>query len=448
MIMYHIPFDHGAYALTATLSIISCASVILTLIVFEKMRSKLFMRFIAFMALGDIFGCIPYLYTWTFPQSSPWCVISGIWLQTGSVSAWLWTASLCFMWHRASTKTLRGITWHVMPLFHCFCWGVPLSFTLPSLALSPFENSSTFDGVCAPYGTYKARLYHNVWSYLLFVACLVFMAALYGHLLYLDRDKHSRNSEVSVAHNRNVAAAKSTLVCYPVLFIIFWLPKMILTTVYELAYSTGNKAFDKSMDFFLCWYMLHGVAVAIVFFYNSPMARQLWRHRAKMRLIKLGILKGSLEGDEDRGSFGSRSTQAHFPSGIDDNYLYDEDADSVADYRSTYADPADIEMRSSLSRHSAGVPRGISLVSSTVPRPSGTQFNMVTPVRPSVTLAGDASETTSAQESLPDVETQVLSETNLVQNSSQASESVQNPIMNQWLHAESAQANGHGVIDA
>jgi hypothetical protein len=426
--MSHIPHYHGAFAVSAAFSIATSSSVILTLFLFEKMRSKLFMRFIAFMALGDILGNIPYLYTWPYSPHSDWCYIGGVLLQTGSVSAWLWTSALCYMWHRASKRTLKGLTWHIMPTFHIICWGVPLAFALPSIALSSFENSTTYDGVCSTYGSYNARLYHNIWAYTLLVLCMIFMIVLYLDLVNLDQGR-SRQSEVSVAQMRNVAAAKSTLVFYPILFIVFWLPKLILTTCYELL-NASNTPFEKTIDICTCWYMFHGVAVAAVFFYNSPLARSLWRFQIKSILKKCGFIQNVEEDDDELST--PRDTVMD----------YADDADSLVDYRSTYADPVDTDLRmsasfrerqSSLQRSSALVPSSSTRVSWVVPpneAPTGT--------KPANTRSSfQSAPTDSKYDHFGEPNQATITSQNLAQKRDQNASNlstIANPIMKQWLN--------------
>lgn len=422
--MSHIPHYHGAFAVSAGVSIAASSSVILTLYLFQKMRSKLFMRFIAFMALGDILGNIPYLYTWPYSPYSGWCYIGGVLLQTGSVSAWLWTSALCFMWHRASKRTLKGLTWHIMPTFHIICWGVPLAFALPSIALSSFENSTTYDGVCSTYGTFNARLYHNIWAYTLLVLCLIFMIVLYVDLVKLDQGR-SRQSEVSVAQMKNVAAAKSTLVFYPILFIVFWLPKLILTTCYELLLA-NNTPFEKTIDICTCWYMFHGVALAAVFFYNSPMARSLWRFQIKSILKKWGLIQ-TVDEEEDELS-APRDTVMDYAA---------DDADSLVDYRSTYADPVDTDLRmsssfrepqSNLQRSSVMAPSSAARVSWAAPATGIPLSN----TRPSF----QAAPTGNTYDHFGEPNQATITSKNLAQQRDQNSSTVStvaNPIMNQWL---------------
>lgn len=394
------------------------------------------MRFIAFMALGDIFGNIPYLYTWDYSPTSGWCYVGGILLQTGSVSAWLWTSALCFLWHRASKRTLKGLTWHIMPMFHIICWGLPLIFALSSIALSPFENSTTYDGVCSTYGTYEARLFHNVWAYVLLVLCLIFMGILYADLVRFDHEK-GRQSEVSVVHTRNVAAAKSTLVFYPILFVVFWLPKLILTTFYELL-NENNSNFVKTIDVFTCWYMFHGVAVAAVFFYNSPMARSLWYVRIKSFLKSCGWIQKVEEDEQDEAIATPRISNTEY--GFEDDF---GDADSLVDYRSTYADPIDTDVNnSSFRERRSSLHRVIGMVPSSVRSSMTFNTNMninnsSLSTKPTITTSSSMSSANTAPTSYPPtiydesnnqhtITKQHLEECNNLP-------SVANPIMSQWL---------------
>lgn len=316
----------NAFCATSVVSSVASLAVILTLLTFHQMRGKLFMRVIAFISIGDFLGNIPYMVPVYTGQGTFWCDVTGYLSQTGYQSGWLWTLALSVLWHQTSTRGLSLTKWHMLAL-QIVCWGVPSVFSLASLSMSAYENRNSYDGFCGSYGTYQAKVYHNVWQYVLVAICFFPMIGLYLHLLYIDSHVDDKSKA------RSIAMAKSTLVWYPVLFLIFWMPKLILASTYAFGEHSHifSYSFQVTIDLFTCWYTLHGVGVAIVFFYSSPLARRLWYE--KYRYLMRRWLKGVH--DDDNSSAQATSDIV----GSNDLRFTMQSQDSQ--------DPADIEMRES-----------------------------------------------------------------------------------------------------
>jgi hypothetical protein len=77
------------YQITSILSVAGSSSVILTLLLFQSMRSKLFMQIIAYISLADIIANVEYTMSYRPSNHNWWCSTEGFLNLYGYPCGWL-----------------------------------------------------------------------------------------------------------------------------------------------------------------------------------------------------------------------------------------------------------------------------------------------------------------------------------------------------------------------
>lgn len=266
--------------LTILCAIISCSlsfMVMLTFLLFKRMRTKMFMRIIFYVSMSDfianstVFSGVPSDYYLCFMQ--------GILQQCFYPSSWLWTTMLMYLLY---SLVLRGkITISSLRMVS-ICCGIPLLCALLPLTTDTYESSNNDDDWCwiQPYndGGFQ-RTMTTVWQVLTFdcliIICFVLMSG-WGLRIYwkLKVDQIPTTPAVS--------AALESLVLYPLILIVCWLPNEVMLIFFG-RYPADNVyvVLANSLS------ILHGGFAALIFFYKSKECRvnwvKLWR-----RLLRFG----------------------------------------------------------------------------------------------------------------------------------------------------------------
>jgi hypothetical protein len=253
----------------ATISVSSSLAVITTWLFFPQMRYKLFMQIIAFIAIGDLIGNIPYVMPYRGTAGGWWCTLSGLMNFTGYPIEWMWTTTLIYFLYSLSVK---GYVPYRLWLYHLLCWGVPVVLALCSLSFGNLRAPDNIYEVCVIPIEVAPVAYHVVTYYGLFYVCLITMVVLLVrlrvHMIHNPPDTPAKQRAFKVT----IDAAR----WYSWILFVFWLPHNV-TSVSTRGYSSHT------YDILLMWKVLHGTATAVVFFVQSREARKLWRHyfRAK-----------------------------------------------------------------------------------------------------------------------------------------------------------------------
>jgi hypothetical protein len=247
------------------LSILGSFSVILTLIRFESMRSKRFMRVIAFIAFGDLIGNFPYLFPYRPGTGNWWCTTQGLMNLIGYPMGWLWSVVLVyFIYSLGTIGKLPDSLW----IQHLLCWGVPIVTGSSTLFVSKIQGPNGVD-VCSINYTEIAEVYHlcSYFGILFFSLLCMFVYFYQLRGLYLVNDPNVSSFGFKKALN--------TLIYYPIIAIIFWLPHLIT----ELLFLFNLYIYRLYLEiYYICvvWKVLHGFFTALIFFWKSKEARKLW----------------------------------------------------------------------------------------------------------------------------------------------------------------------------
>lgn len=241
----------------ATVSVFSSCLVILTPILFERMRSKVFMHLIAYISLGDLLGNLPYVIPLRPNRGNWWCDVQAFLNFAGYPMEWWWTGVLIFCLYRLSvTGRVPAQMW----TFHCICWGIPIVTALLTRLFGPFKPTSIPGEVCLDP---RAEIYHEFTYYFQFFFVLFVAFIVYGRIKNME---YFSSGYVSLS---TFQVAKRAVRWYPATILIFWLPHFISSflpgSIPTIAYQV-----------FLVWKICHGISISCLFFYQSPESRRLW----------------------------------------------------------------------------------------------------------------------------------------------------------------------------
>lgn len=276
-----------AMTAVATISVASSLAVVLTPLLFPKMRGRLLMQIVAFISIGDILGNLPYVFPYRAMSDNWWCNIQGFLHLFGYPIEWMWTAALILRLYQLATD---GKVPNRMWLLHLICWGIPLAQDLCMLTVAPYAIDNYNEGeVCTFAVNKRSFIYHNVCYFGLYLGCLFFMLVIYLRISALE---HTQNKNVKKAP---FIVAKNALAWYPTVLIIFWTPHVLVSMI------AGNPV-NFAYPFFSIWMICHGFATSFVFFYQSSESRRLWYIHVIYPLILLVRNRSccpNIEGDED-----------------------------------------------------------------------------------------------------------------------------------------------------
>jgi hypothetical protein len=249
---------------TSIISVLSSSLVLLTLLVFPQMRSKIFMQVIAYVSFGDIVGNIPYLFPYRPSTGNAWCSAQAFMSLTGYPIGWCWTVALVYLLFCLGAV---GRMPSLLPL-HTICWTLPVVVSLTTLAYSKYYGPHGVD-ICSTNTTNLAVGAHIAVYYgVLFFSIVIIISFLFR--LYQLQQRKDPNVSSAVFQR-----SKNTLLLYPAAMIIFWFPHLFT----EILLIFG---FYKYQDLLLIYYIfivlkvLYGLAAAIIFFSRSNEARMLW----------------------------------------------------------------------------------------------------------------------------------------------------------------------------
>jgi hypothetical protein len=245
-------------------SVIGSTLVIMTLVLFESMRTRPFMKLITYIAIGEFLGNFPYVVPLRPGAGNWWCSTSAFLNLSGYPMSWLWTTVLTFRLFSVGSelnlvKPTRSI--------HLVCWLLPIFFALLTLAFSKYAPNNNVD-VCSENYSYKVEIYHLITYYGMLVVCLLIMFCMLIYLkyLYCYQSDSSKTSMFSLA--------MVSLQFYPTSMIVFWVPHLVMVI---LRAAEHESVVDPTI-YYICliWKVAHGICTAIIFFVQSSTARRLW----------------------------------------------------------------------------------------------------------------------------------------------------------------------------
>lgn len=271
---------------SSVISVLASSSVLLTLLVFPKMRAKTFMQVIAFVSIGDTLGNIPYIFPFRPGTGNPWCSTQAFFNLTGYPIGWCWTVVLVYLLYCLGALGRMPNT--LLP-FHIVCWIVPLTVSLTTLAYSKFYGPHGVD-TCSINTTPTAVTAHIAIYFGLLFFCIGTISALLIRLYQLQRNRDP--NVCSIAFQK----AKNTLQLYPIAMIIFWFPHLFTELLLLFGYYK-YRIFLLIYYIFVVLKIFHGFAAAMIFFVRSNEARTLWS--AVIRRLLVGKFRSNSEESEE-----------------------------------------------------------------------------------------------------------------------------------------------------
>ncbi len=286
-------------SMVAIMSVTGSLLVVLTFIVFPKMRRRMLMKMIAYISLADFFSNIGYVPLSRPPNGTPLCTIQGFFNLTTYPMSWLWTLavvySLYYLAHYSRTPSNGN-----MLILHLTCWGIPIVLTCISLGFSKLGRQDTYPvfEVCNYYGGLAAETYHIVTYYGLLLLVFGIMIYLQKNIFLLEQVNDPR---IFIA-TYNIA--KTSLSLYPTVLLICWFPHGLVSIVEYFDTSTSS-AYKEAYFVTDMLKIMHGFLTATLFFYRSSESRRAWGDLLFLR--KFEITNGDNVSiiDDDALSMGS-----------------------------------------------------------------------------------------------------------------------------------------------
>lgn len=249
----------------AVISVTSSLAVLLTLVLFPKMRAKTFMQVIAFISFGDILGNIPYLFPFRPGTGDAWCSAQAFMNLTGYPIGWCWTVVLMYLLYCLGAVGRMPTT---LLHFHGVCWSIPLTVSLTTLAYSKYYGPHGVD-TCSVNSTKISVTAHIIIYFGLLLTCIIIIVSLLVRLAFLERSKDP--NVCSIAFQK----AKNTLQLYPAAMVLFWFPHLFTEMLLLIGYYK-YKVVLLIYYLFVLLKVFHGFAAAMIFFVKSNEARTLW----------------------------------------------------------------------------------------------------------------------------------------------------------------------------
>jgi hypothetical protein len=281
--------------IVSILSVFASFCVLVTLVAFREMRSKLFMRIIAYISLSDMLGNFPYVLPYR-PHHGPWCIMQGLINITFYPMSWLWTLALAYLLYFLATENRFPSEKFVLSI-NVVCWGLPVFLTALSTTCTIY-GYSTFGiypyEVCIFRKETDAVIYHGIFYYGLLVLCWVLMVMMKRRLIKLQAASLSPSYQI----------ARTSLSLYPPALIVCWFPHCILFLVGFVYHERYGFYFMSDV-----LKLSHGVVTAAIFFYKSPEARRLWSRLFYLYIVRWFVKNKSI--DDDRLSESENDLQVH-----------------------------------------------------------------------------------------------------------------------------------------
>lgn len=271
--------------IAAVVSVMCSGSVVLTVLMFESMRRKLFMQIIAFISISDLIANSPYLSTYRPPNGNWQCSMSGFINLYFYPVSWIWTTTLMFFLYSLATKGKLPLS---ALIIHSFCWIFPLILTLLNLTTNTFGMGQAHPyEVCvisADKNQFAAEMWHIITYYGFWLVCVALMVLMYIRIVSMNQKDLSSKFPLW-------QSSIAPLQLYPLAMFVCWMPHMIAVFCEYFSWFHGLNEFYFASDIIK---ITHGALTALIFFTNSTEARGRWRKALRKRCADLKSLKMKL----------------------------------------------------------------------------------------------------------------------------------------------------------
>ncbi len=252
----------------AALSVSASLSVVLTLIVFQEMRSKFFMQIIAFISISDFIANFSYMLLYRPPTGNWFCTLQGYINFIFYPMSWLWTLSLVYHLYGVATTKALPSKWKIRAT-HAICWGLPILLSVIEIPFTRFVRSEPAGFEVCDITSHTSGIYHAVFYYFLLLGIIITLEIFSYKTAQLEKTQ-----ELGSFHP-TYSTLKDSVRLYPTAMILCWLPHLILF----ITYLWINEDVTTYKNIYFCTSILkvsHGTVTACIFFYKSTSARRLW----------------------------------------------------------------------------------------------------------------------------------------------------------------------------
>jgi hypothetical protein len=241
--------------------------VMITCVIFPRIRTKMFMRVIFYISLSCFIGNATVFSK--APSNYYLCYFQGLLQQFFYPASWLWTTILTYLLYSLVILKKIDLEWWKM---HAIGWGIPILITFVPLSTDSYGIEPDDDDWCwlhPQHNNIRGRAMNQFWHLATFTALIFgcFAAMLFfGFLIYWDI--YVRKEQ----HSKHVLSALNILMYYPLSLFITWFPNAIMDAFDDANLSQSGPV----MIFINSLSLWHGGFIAIIFFVKSREVRHHW----------------------------------------------------------------------------------------------------------------------------------------------------------------------------
>ena len=253
-------------------SALSSASIVLTVLIFPKLKKKVSSTVAMQLALANVCAAVPTIVGEQY-NGTPLCWFQGIGANFGQLATMFWTVLITNMMYQ---MIINGKPAAFKRAEIALCWTLPLIFTLLPLINATY-GSPLYDDDLLPYGycwvveddrTPSWGL--SFWGWFSFYAwvwlCIGIIFIMYARILKrLSGDKIPKSTKAALL------GVIARLRVYPIIIVVSWLWTCITDVREELLANPGSEFISFLLP------CLQGTFTGLAFFIGNEDARSHWR---------------------------------------------------------------------------------------------------------------------------------------------------------------------------
>jgi hypothetical protein len=263
----------------ASLSLVSSFSVVLTGIVFQDMRKRLFMHIIFFLSFADM--CASVFALLGFPaQGSSACAAQAFGVSFFIKASILWNVMLCYQLYNLVMTGAVGLS---IPRMHLLIWPLSALLSLLPLVDVTYGRSGPNDTVewCLLHENNSTKLL--IWNCFDWIFAVIGLNILRAWLAAQARSK-LQNTKIAMSEASRAVGWQIyySLLVFPIVLFVTYFPLIILNIFFFFIEKPYSKIYVNrtTQDQWLCVVtdcaLLYGVSLSVIFYWKSPEARSRW----------------------------------------------------------------------------------------------------------------------------------------------------------------------------
>lgn len=258
--------------LSSIISITCSLVLVITWLIFPRIRRKVSVRVIVYLSLSNILASAATVVGEQYSGTSL-CWFEGVVCNIGQLMSFFWTVKISKMIHdMLSTGKPATITY----TNHLICWGLPVVITLLPLSNATY-GSPVYDDDFTPYGYCWVVEDSRTPSWGLdFWHWFSFYVWIWGSMLLIAKDyvmiaRKANSVQISDSTRKQLTGVVSKLRPYPIVMFVSWIWACITDLRPELQASDMSA----SISFWLSG--LQGAFTGIIFFITNHDVSEHWR---------------------------------------------------------------------------------------------------------------------------------------------------------------------------